>query len=190
MTMNKKKIVAFSGSIRANATNEHILKHIAEQYNSSLDIRYLDIAALPFFNPDVEEEARPASVIGFCSQIAQADGVIICTPEYVFSLPGVLKNALEWTVATTVFLDKPTALITASGLGEKAHESLLLIMNTFQARIGQDAALLISGARSKVNKQGEIIDKNALEGLAKLMTSFLATIKDESAAPRPVGPEG
>ena len=165
-----------------NATNEHILKHIADAYCTRLDIRYFDLATLPFFNPDLDGEARPASVIDFCRQIGQADGVLICTPEYVFSLPGVLKNALEWTVATTVFSDKPTALITASGLGEKAHASLLLIMHTLQASIGQDATLLISGARSKVNKQGEISDQDTLQAIDQLMTSFLGTMDAQQAA--------
>ena len=66
----------------------------------------------------------------FRKSIEEADAVLICTPEYVFSLPGILKNALEWTVSTTVFSDKPTALLTASSSGEKAHESLLLVMKT------------------------------------------------------------
>jgi chromate reductase len=180
--MDKKQVLALSGSTRTNATNAHMLKHIADLYKARLDMQYFDLTALPFFNPDADGEARPASVIDFCRQIEQADGVLICTPEYVFSLPGVLKNALEWTVATTAFSDKPAALITAAGLGEKAHASLLLIMHTLQARIGQDATLLISGARSKVNQQGEISDKNTLEAIEKLMTCFLETMDGPDAA--------
>jgi chromate reductase len=180
--MKKKKILAFSGSTRTKSVNEYILKHIAEAYSPSLDLHYFDLTTLPFFNPDIEGDARPASVLAFCRQIEQADGVLMCTPEYVFSLPGVLKNALEWTVATTVFSDKPTALITASGLGEKAHESLSLIMRTLQANIGLHATLLISGARSKVNKQGVLSDQHTREEIARLMASFIATMNERDTA--------
>jgi chromate reductase, NAD(P)H dehydrogenase (quinone) len=184
--MDKKTIIAFSGSTRTNATNEQVLKHIAAVYEARLEMQYFDLTTLPFFNPDTAEEARPASVRDFCHQLTQADGVLICTPEDVFSLPGVLKNALEWTVATTVFSDKPTALITAAALGEKAHASLVLIMNTLQARIGRDATLLISGARSKVNQQGAIADKDTLAAIEKLMTSFLETMDAPDTVPHVV----
>ena len=62
--------------------------------------------------------------------IERADGVIICTPEYIFSIPSGLKNVIEWCVATTIFTDKPTGLITASANGLQGHEELKLIMRT------------------------------------------------------------
>ncbi len=63
---------------------------------------------------DLDGENPPEAVLAFRKQIAAADGVLICTPEYVFTLPGSLKNALEWCVSTTIFSQKPTGLITAS----------------------------------------------------------------------------
>jgi NAD(P)H-dependent FMN reductase len=96
-----------------------------------------------------------------------------------------LKNALEWTVSTPVFYNKPVALITASGLGEKAHESLLLIMQTLQAKIGVHASLLIQGASSKVNKQAEITDPATLTDIGSLISSFLETMNESIAADSP-----
>ncbi|MEP6923759.1 MAG: NAD(P)H-dependent oxidoreductase, partial [Pyrinomonadaceae bacterium] len=98
--------------------------------------------------------------------------------EYVFSVPGALKNAIEWTVSSGEFMNKPTALITASGLGEKAHESLLLILKTLEANIGENAALLISHARTKLNTEGIVSDAATVEALKLLIESFTQTINE------------
>ncbi|MBS0619548.1 MAG: NAD(P)H-dependent oxidoreductase, partial [Spirochaetes bacterium] len=83
-------------------------------------------------------------------KIALADAVIIGTPEYVFSVPAILKNALEWCVASTVFTDKPTALIVAASAGEKTFEQLSLILKTIQCRIEPGTMLHVKGARTKL----------------------------------------
>ena len=165
------------GSTRIHSANEAILESIASSYKEALDVQiYAGIVELPHFNPDLDKEQVPVTVQSFRDLVDAADGVIICTPEYVFSLPGALKNAIEWTVSTTVFLDKPTAVIVASGLGEKAYESLLLIMNTVGAKIGTHASLLIQGARSKLDDQGHLTDKKTRKELDSLMTSFIETL--------------
>jgi len=168
--MKRKNILAISGSTRSHSTNESILKIIAELFRESLDVQFFSIAELPHFNPDLDKEEVPLSVKSFRELINHADGILICTPEYVFSLPGALKNAIEWTVSTTVFSDKPAALIVASSMGEKAMESLNLIMKTLGAKIDGNT-LLISGARAKVNKQGEM-ETGALAEIKALMNSF------------------
>ncbi|MCW3124402.1 MAG: putative NADPH-dependent reductase, partial [Bacteroidetes bacterium] len=94
------------------------------------------------------------------------------TPEYVFSLPGVLKNALEWTVSTRVWADKPVALITAAASGEKAHESLQLIMKTIEAKFDESTTLLIQGAKGKVGKD-EKVDEQTTKQLSDLLTTLL-----------------
>lgn len=178
MHKNRKKIVAISGSTRAKSTNQFLLKFIANLYNEEIDLQFYEgIAGLPHFNPDVDDENISPEVKNFRTLIEKADGVLICTPEYVFSLPGSLKNAIEWTVSTTVFMDKPVAIIVASGLGEKTYESLKLIMLTVGAKIGEHATLLIQGSRSKLNAQGELTDEKTLHALKKLMHSFLETIR-------------
>ncbi len=103
---------------------------------------------------------------------------MICTPEYVFAVPGALKNAIDWTVSSGEFMNKPTALITASSLGEKAHESLLLTLKTLEAKIGENSALLISHARTKLNAEGEICDAATVEALNSLIKSFAQTLNE------------
>jgi chromate reductase, NAD(P)H dehydrogenase (quinone) len=152
----KKKILAIIGSTRENSTNLRIVKAIAELTNEQFSITIFDkLAQLPHFNPDLDKENPPNEIVAFRQQIEKADGIIICTPEYVFSLPGSLKNALEWTVSTVIFTDKPIGLITASASGEKAHEELKLIMTTLGAKFTQQTQILIQGIKGKV--EGNVI---------------------------------
>lgn len=182
MAATRKKIMAILGSLRSNSVNELLLRHLSDKYRDTLDIRrYNGLAGLPHFNPDIDNEMLPQSVQEFREQIEAADGIVICTPEYVFSLPGALKNALEWTVSTTLFSGKPVALIVASGLGEKAFESLMLIMDTLGAKVGKNATLLISGARSKIKHLSSITDQTTAQELDKLMQALLETIPDNQA---------
>jgi chromate reductase, NAD(P)H dehydrogenase (quinone) len=174
-----KKIMAFSGSLRARSTNLTIIENIAQMFAARMTVTVYDgLARLPYFNPDLESAAPLAEVEALRRQIREADGVLICTPEYVFSIPGALKNALEWTVGTGDFAGVPVALITASSLGEKTHESLLLVLKTIEARITEHTALLISGARTKLNSEGKISDAPTIEALNLVIESFLRTIDE------------
>lgn len=101
----KKSILAISGSIRNNSTNGNIIREIGNLVNKDFEYTIFDgLTELPYFSPDIDDSQISQSVKDFRKLIEESDGVIICTPEYVFSLPGILKNALEWTVSTTFFL--------------------------------------------------------------------------------------
>ena len=139
---------------------------------------YPDLKALPHFDADLSLEDTPQAVIDFRAQIEKADGVLICTPEYIFSIPSGLKNALEWCVSTTVFSDKPVALITASAAGEKGHEELQLIMRTLMAVINEETCLLIQGVKGKVGAAGAIDDPKILESLLRLAVSSKTQIAE------------
>lgn len=175
MSADRKKIFAISGSTRADSVNLHILRDIADRYQQAAEIKiYTGIDQLPHFNPDLDNEQVPQSVTDFRNGIAEADGVLICTPEYVYSLPGSLKNAVEWTVSTILFTEKPVALITASSSGQKAHEALHLLMSTIGAKTGPQ--LLIQAPKNKVSKEGKITDKETVQQIHALMDAFLETL--------------
>lgn len=178
---DKKKILAISGSTRSKSTNEAILSLIASWFASELEVNlYKGIGALPQFNPEVSDEELPASVKEFRELVAGAEGIIICTPEYVFSLPGALKNALEWTVSTTVFSHKPMALLLASASGEKAFEALKLVMRTIEGRVSEEASLLIRGAKGKFSRNGAVLDKQVEEELKEVVKNLLKMISDKA----------
>lgn len=177
-----KNILAVSGSLRAESTNLKIIENIAKLAADTLNISiYQGLSALPAFNPDLDAEGAslPPEVVDFRRQINESDGILICTPEYVFGVPGALKNAIDWTVSSGELMNKPTALITASGLGEKAHESLLLTLKTLEAKIGESSAFLISYARTKVNAEGVVSDAPTVELLQKLIETLIQSIDEK-----------
>lgn len=168
-----KKILAICGSTRQVSANLQIIKALEAIAGNAWElILYTNLTALPYFNQDITDEQVPPSVKEFRKAIDTADGVLICTPEYVFSLPGILKNALEWVVSTTVFSDKPTALITASSSGEKAHEALLLVMKTLGVKTNDDACLWIPGVKSKLDAEGQVIQEELSAHLKKLVDAL------------------
>jgi chromate reductase, NAD(P)H dehydrogenase (quinone) len=171
--MSKKKVLAICGSTRAQSANLSIIQYIGRLLSEEVDLEiYKELSLLPHFNPDNDKDNAPEIVGTLRDKIKDADGVLICTPEYVFSLPGALKNALEWCVSTVIFSEKSVALITASASGAKAHESLRLVMQTIGADVREETALLIQGAKGKVNDT-EITDPGTAEKLKTLALSFL-----------------
>ena len=173
MSIKKNKIFAITGSTRKNSSNFKILKFISENINTQFEVEiFEDLEAIPHFNPDLDHGFPPEKVISFRNKIVQADGILICTPEYVFSLPGSLKNALEWCVSTTIFSNKKAGLITASASGKMAHEQLLLIMKTLEANFEESNQLLIQGVRGKIDETGKIVNLQTLESLQLFINNF------------------
>ncbi|MDE3251270.1 MAG: NAD(P)H-dependent oxidoreductase [Bacteroidota bacterium] len=175
--MERKKILAISGSTRSESVNLHILNAISDMYSEEADWTiYQAIDTLPHFNPDLDRAPLPETVSTFRNLIAASDAVLICTPEYVFSLPGSLKNAIEWLVSTTLFTDKPAALITASSSGVKAMEALNLIMQTVGVSLGNTGTLLIQAPKTKITREGIITDPITLSQIRALAEDLLKRI--------------
>ena len=173
-----KRILGISGSTKANSANERILRAIARMYSESAAFEiYTAIDQLPHFNPDLDTDTPPPEVFELRGLIERSDGFLISTPEYVFSLSGALKNALEWTVSTTVFTDKPAAFIIAATSGEKAFESLALILRTIGAKIDDDSTMLVRGARTKLDDQNMIVDDQLRQDIDRVMTALLRNIE-------------
>ena len=169
----RKKIFAIVGSASKHSANEHLLKFIAQQLRNEFDVFiFNELKLLPHFDPEATIDNPPKSVADFRNKISEADGIIICTPEYVFSIPGGLKNAIEWCVATSVFSDKPVGLITASAHGAKGHEELQLIMRTIMTKFTDETTLLIQGIKGKIDEQGEMVDSETTKQLMKFVESF------------------
>lgn len=173
MNNGKIKILAISGSLRKDSSNYRIINKIASTVpdNIEFDI-YKDIGKLPHF----DGEEGYDTVDQWRNQIQEADGVLICTPEYAFGVPGSLKNALDWTVSSGDFYDKPVALITASSVGDKGHASLLQTLTAITAKMNDDTKLLIPFIRSKFNEKGEI-DPSTLGAIENVFKNLIALIE-------------
>ena len=172
-----KTIFAISGSTRKNSSNEKLLYLFKEAVKNIYEVHLFNgIDTLPHFNPD-RDDNPPKEVTDFVEAIEKADAILICTPEYVFSIPGSLKNAIEWCVSKTAFLDKPTGIITASASGQKGHEELQMILATLQAKVSPETSLLIQGARGKIDDNGMISDAATQDQLNIFISNFSAVIK-------------
>ncbi len=169
-------IFAICGSTRAQSSNKLLLQIIAALYEQHFTLEIFEgLATLPQFNPDIDNDNPPAAVSVFREKIKAADGVLICTPEYAMGVPGSLKNALDWTVSTTVFSHKPTALITASSQGYKAHAALMETLLVIECNIPESSRLLIPFIKTKLTVN-LISDNNTLMAVQALISSLITTI--------------
>lgn len=172
------KILALSGSLREGSYNTAIIKALKklETENISIEV-YKELGALPFFNADLdnhtlEQDDSPALVRKLRKKVSQADALIISTPEYAFELPGVLKNGLDWLVSSSVIIDKPVVIISASTSGtggEKAHKRLADLMNVISGKIVKDSSLQVAKVNKKIDAQGKVIDMNLLKDLQNVL---------------------
>ncbi len=175
-----KKILAISGSTRQSSTNLNLINAIIELSKDAIDIKvFQGLSDIPHFNPDLDNETPPSSVASFRKQLKEADGILICTPEYAMGVPGTLKNAIDWTVSSCEFSHKPVALITASSVGEKGHTSLLETLKIIESNIPDSSQLLISYVQTKVSKDGKITDANTLEQVKELIASLVKSIVEK-----------
>src|SRR6516164_6874799 len=105
---------------------------------------YHGLGNLPHFNPEIDTEFPPPPVSDFRSQLRNSAGVIISTPEYAHGIPGVLKNALDWLVASGELYEKPVALFSTSPRGRFAHASLIETLTVMMARLIPEAFINVS----------------------------------------------
>ena len=169
----KKNIFAIIGSASSNSANLKLVKQIAILTENEFNLEiFNDLKTLPHFDPELSTDNPPEQIVAFRNAIDKSDGIIICTPEYVFSIPSGLKNAIEWCISTTVFSNKPSGLITASASGQKGHEELQLIMKTAMAKFTDETTLLIQGIKGKFNPDDLKIENETTERLNKFINAF------------------
>ena len=129
------KILAISGSARGVSTNTALLRAMQELVPDGMTLMVFDqIGSLPLFSPDHEAEKTPAAVLALMAQVAQADGVIISSPEYVRAIPGGMKNLIDWMVSRAEIIHKPIALVHASHRGDDMVASMRLVLSTVSSR--------------------------------------------------------
>jgi chromate reductase, NAD(P)H dehydrogenase (quinone) len=174
------KILAISGSLRANSSNTSLLRALIGLAPDRVQISiYPSIGDLPHFNPELDDDRDLLTVENWRSQLRSADGILFCTPEYAHSVPGVLKNALDWIVSSGEFMHKPTAVISASPApdgGSKANAALVQTLRVMMADIPASAILCIPAVSAKLNDRSEIVDPQTAKSLESLLATLVATI--------------
>lgn len=180
--MRKKKIFVIIGSASNNSANEKLINHFADLTANFFDLTiFKELKTLPHFDPELSTSHPPKEIVAFRLKVEKSDAVLICTPEYVFSIPSGLKNAIEWCVSTTVFSQKPLGIITAAADGRKGHEELQLILKTLMADVDEQTCLLIQGIKGKINENGVIIDQRTNDDLSKFIKAFIDALTAKKA---------
>jgi chromate reductase, NAD(P)H dehydrogenase (quinone) len=178
-------IVAIVGSLRKDSYNMQLAKTMQERYKGKLNIKIADIRSLPHFDQD-EENNPPQPVKEFKEEIANADGVMIITPEYNWSVPGVLKNALDWASRVDkVFIGKPVMTLgaTMGMLGTvraQMHLREILASPGIQAKILPPGGneVLIGFANQKFDEQThQLVDEGTLNFLDSKVDAFVDFVK-------------
>jgi chromate reductase, NAD(P)H dehydrogenase (quinone) len=178
------KIVAIVGSLRKGSYNKRLAATIKERYGKTFELEILDIGLLPHFDQDIETNP-PETVIDFKRKVKEADGVIIITPEYNWSIPGVLKNALDWlSRVDKVLTGKPVMTAgAATGLMGTLRAQLHLrqILTALQVKllppVGNE--ILINQASAKFDEEtGKLIDETTLSFLDVVMERYVDFIKE------------
>jgi NAD(P)H-dependent FMN reductase len=146
VTFEPSRVLAVSGSLRATSKNTALLEALGLLVPLTLELRLSNhIAALPHFNPDLED-APNAALEAWRAAVRGADIVLISSPEYAHGIPGALKNALDWCVGSGEFVGKPVKLLNASGGGAHAQAQLREVLRTMDARVLKDAQVIVPGA--------------------------------------------
>jgi NAD(P)H-dependent FMN reductase len=176
IAMNKIiNILAISGSLRVDSSATAVMKEVTSMMPEGVHVTvYEGLGNLPHFNDSL---TVPAEVDQFRKMVAEADGVLICTPEYAFGIPGSLKNALDWTVGTGEFVEKPVALITAASVGKNAHAALLLTLTALSARVAEGAEMVIPFIRARLDENKKIKDASLRQEVNLLVQRFLSGIQ-------------
>lgn len=173
-------ILGLSGSLRKRSFNSALLRAAHALFPQ--DITIGDISGIPLYNGDLEEQGVPGAVTELKAQLVSAEGLLLVTPEYNNSMPGVLKNTLDWLSRPTpeprgVFRDKPVAVIgaTPGGLGTVlAQNAYLPVLRTLGARHFTAGRLMVSSAHRVFDESQALADADVEERLQRFIGEFLA----------------
>jgi chromate reductase len=170
------KILAISGSLRAASTNTAALRAAVMLAPEGVEISLYDgLGDLPHFNPDLEDSDPPA-VADFRARVREADGLMISSPEYAHGVPGVMKNALDWLVSGSEFIDMPVALINATPPATYSQASLTETLTVMSGHIVAAASISLPLRGRKLDAAGIAADPALAEALRAAIAAFVSAI--------------
>ena len=174
------RLLAISGSLRRASINTAALEALARLAPEGVKaLVYRDLGVMPPFKPDddVEGKPKPEPVEALRALIGASDALIIAAPEYAHGIPGVLKNALDWLVASEDFAGKPTVLINTSPRAFHAQASLREILSTMAARLIPEAFASISLIGKAATADDILADPVCVRRLTESLDALIAAIR-------------
>ena len=177
MDKNNLKVLGFAGSLRRGSYNKALLRSAADLVPDDLQLEIFDLEGIPPFNQDIEQN-MPNKVREFKTKIREADAILIATPEYNFSVPGVLKNAIDWAsrpYGDNPFDGKPVAIMSASpgmlgGANAQFHlRQTCVFLNMYPIN---KPLVIMTFAQDKFDANGKLLDDNTKKFLGQLLENL------------------
>jgi len=180
------RIIGISGSLRRGSFNTALLRAAVELTPNNAELKIESIEGIPLYNGDVEDaEGIPRPVAELKKAITEADGLLLATPEYNNSIPGVLKNAVDWlsrpsSDIKTVFGGKPIAVMGASpgNFGTSLSQTAWLpVLRTLGTKPWFGGRLLVSRAQTVFDVDGKIMDEALKKQLEQFLRGFIEFVR-------------
>ena len=175
-------MLLISGSTRAASSNSALLRTALACADGGVEAVSFDgLSRLPHFNPDDDHDPLPPEVAALRQAIADSDAVLFCTPEYAGTLPGSMKNLLDWTVGGTEINDKPVAWVNAAADGRRgqgAIATLRTVLGYVQANIVESACRHIPVPGGAIGSDGLIADEGTREQLRAVLADLAAVSRE------------
>lgn len=186
------RILAISGSLRAGSSNTEVLRALAALAPAGVQFDLYDgLAGLPHFSPDLEQPELPPPVSELRRRVAEADVLLISSPEYAHGVPGSLKNALDWLVSGFEFVALPVALVNPSPHSLYAQAALLETIRTMSAELVTPEAVTIPLTGRRLSSDAILAEPALAAPLGALMQSLVAAAQASRAGGRRLrGPLG
>jgi chromate reductase len=171
-----------SGSLRAGSYSNAILETLREKFAGRAELQLYDLAPIPLYNQDFEGDKRPPAVKRMLADIAEADGLVLCAPEFNHSIPGVLKNAIDWASRPSfqsVLAYKHVAIMATSRGplgGARCLEHMKVALDSCLARVTLAREVIITATESKVI-DGRLTDETSLGFACGAVEALLSEIR-------------
>jgi chromate reductase len=180
--MSSVRIAGLSGSLRRNSYNTALLRAAQSILPRDTQLDIVHYADVPVYNHDVEkEDGYPEPVLAMRAQLALADAILFATPEYNWSIPGVMKNAIDWASrgSDSPLDDKPAAIMGAGGrLGTAyAQQHLRQILMHNDMRVVTSPNVLISHASQQFDEDLNLVNERYLDQIERLLVSLVAEVE-------------
>ena len=185
--MDKIVILGIVGSLRKDSYNRLALKAAQELVPDGAVLSLVELHGIPVFNQDTEM-ALPAAVLEFKRQILAADAILFATPEYNYSISGVLKNAIDWAsrpYGESAWTGKPAAMMGAStgSLGTaRAQYHLRQVLVTLDMPVVNQPELMIANAATRFDRNGRLTDEATRQFIRKLLAALIHLVRINQAS--------
>ena len=183
-------LLGMSGSLRTGSYSNAMLATLREKFAGRADLQLYDLAPIPLYNQDFEGDKRPPIVKKLLADIEAADGLVLCAPEFNHSIPGVLKNAIDWAsrpAFESVLAYKPVAIMATSRGplgGARCLEHMKVALDSCLSRVALAREVIITAAETKI-RDGRLVDETSLGFACGAVEALLNEIRLwHSAAPK------